>query len=197
MSTDIFAYLTCALLVWGILALNFRTELIKRYTWVMYVTSWLAVCILALTDIGVSVYHAVINLDILRPAYGSYILYAVYIFMPLPDNVHAFMLGLAVTISYLIDYAFVTYRKHPDGSHRLDVNKLITEGIFLLSINLLGVYFRMMKEIAIRTTFLDRRQYVEENLLLRHAREEEVCSFFKWRRKILDQFFFVFSEACY
>lgn len=140
----------------------------------MYVSSWLAVTILALTDIGVSVYHAVINLDILRPAYGSYILYAVYIFMPLPDNVHAFMLGLAVTISYLIDYAFVTYRKHPDGAKSVDVNKLITEGIFLLSINLLGVYFRMMKEIAIRTTFLDRRQYVEENLLLRHAREEEV-----------------------
>ncbi|XP_005175233.1 adenylyl cyclase X E [Musca domestica] len=172
-STDIFAYLTCALLVWGILALNFRTELVKRYTWIMYVTSWLAVCILALTDIGISVYHAVINLDILRPAYGSYILYAVYIFMPLPDNVHAFMLGMAVTVSYLIDYAFVTYRKHTDGTYRVDVNKLITEGIFLMSINMLGIYFRMMKEIAIRTTFLDRRQYVEENLLLRHAREEE------------------------
>ncbi|XP_013108012.1 adenylyl cyclase X E [Stomoxys calcitrans] len=172
-STDIFAYLTCALLVWGILAINFRTELIKRYTWIMYVTSWLAVCILATTDIGISVYHAAINLDILRPAYGSYVLYAAYIFMPLPDNVHAFFLGMAATISYLIDYAFVTYRKHPDGTYRVDINKLITECIFLLSINMLGIYFRMMKEIAIRTTFLDRRQYVEENLLLRHAREEE------------------------
>ncbi|KAI8126037.1 hypothetical protein FF38_01067 [Lucilia cuprina] len=170
---DIFAYVTSSLLVWAILALNFRVELIKRYPWIMYVTSWLAVTILAMTDIGVSVYHAVINLDILRPAYGSYILYAVYIFMPLPDNVHAFLLGMAVTVSYLIDYAFVTYRKLPDGTKTLDVNKLITEGIFLLSINFLGIYFRMMKEIAIRTTFLDRRKYVEENLLLRYAREEE------------------------
>lgn len=161
--------------MWAILALNFRDELIKRYTWIMYVTSWLAVTILVATDIGISVYHAALNLDILRPAYGSYILYAVYIFMPLPDNIHAFLLGMAVTMSYLIDLAFVTYRKLPDGTKTLDVHKLITEGIFYLTINFLGIFFRMMKEIAIRTTFLDRRKYVEENLLLRYAREEEVC----------------------
>lgn len=184
MATDIFAYVTSALLVWAILALNFRSELIKRFPWIMYVTSWLAVTILTVTDIGVSVYHAVINLDILRPAYGSYVLYAVYIFMPLPDNVQAFMLGMSVTISYLIDYAFVTYRKLPDGTNTLDVDKLITEGIFLLSINFLGIYFRMMKEIAIRTTFLDRRKYVEENLLLRYAREEEV-------REIINLYYFL------
>ncbi|TMW41563.1 hypothetical protein DOY81_013358, partial [Sarcophaga bullata] len=172
-AADIFAYVTSALLVWAILALNFRDELIKRYTWIMYVTSWLAVTILVITDIGISVYHAALNLDILRPAYGSYILYAVYIFMPLPDNVHAFLLGMAVTMSYLIDLAFVTYRKLPDGTKTLDVHKLITEGIFYLTINFLGIFFRMMKEIAIRTTFLDRRKYVEENLLLRYAREEE------------------------
>ncbi|KAL9911197.1 adenylyl cyclase X D isoform 3-T3 [Glossina fuscipes fuscipes] len=172
-SADIFAYIISALLVWAILALNFRNELVKRFSWIMYVTSWLAVALLAGTDIGVSVYHAVINLDLLRPAFGSYILYAVYIFMPLPDNAHASLLGTSVTLSYLIDYAFVTYRKHANGSGGLDFIKLITETIFLISINLLGIHFRMMKEIAIRTTFLDRRQYVEENLMLRYARDEE------------------------
>jgi len=30
-----------------------------------------------------------------------------------------------------------------------------------------------MRDIALRTTFLDRRQYVEENLLLRYARDQE------------------------
>uniref|UniRef100_A0A1A9X0W6 adenylate cyclase n=1 Tax=Glossina brevipalpis TaxID=37001 RepID=A0A1A9X0W6_9MUSC len=172
-SPDIFAYIISALFVWAILALNFRNELVKRFSWIMYVTSWLAVALLAATDIGVSIYHAVINLDLLRPAFGSYILYAVYIFMPLPDNTHASLLGTSVTLSYLIDYAFVTYRKHANGSGGLDFIKLITETIFLISINLLGVHFRMMKEIAIRTTFLDRRQYVEENLMLRYARDEE------------------------
>lgn len=35
------------------------------------------------------------------------------------------------------------------------------------------MFFRLMRDIALRTTFLDRRQYVEENLLLRYARDQE------------------------
>lgn len=161
--------------VWCVLALNFNAELVKRFSFLMYVTSWLAVSILVVTDIGISVYHAVIRLDLLRPVYGSYILYAVYIFMPLPNNVHAVILGFAVSFSYLVDYGFVTYRKHTTNDiPGPDFTKLITEAIFLVSINLLGIYYRMMKEIAVRTTFVDRRQYMEENLMLRFARDEEV-----------------------
>lgn len=40
-------------------------------------------------------------------------------------------------------------------------------------VNFLGIFFRLMRDIALRTTFLDRRQYVEENLLLRYARDQE------------------------
>lgn len=163
--------------VWCVLAINFNVELVKRFSSIMFVTSWLAVSTLVITDIGLSVYHAVIKLDLLRPVSGSYILYAVYIFMPLSNNAHAIMLGIAVSASYLIDYAFVTYRKYNVSDwNGPDLTKLITEGIFLGSINLLGTYYRMMKEIAIRTTFVDRRQYMEENLMLRFAREEEVSS---------------------
>lgn len=51
--------------------------------------------------------------------------------------------------------------------------RTFTEAIFLLCINMLGFYFRMMKEIYIRTTFIDRRECVEENLLLKYARDQE------------------------
>lgn len=104
----------------------------------------------------------------LRPSCGSYILYAVYIFIPLNENWHAFILGMAVTICYLISFAMVTYKNDPHI-----VLRTFTEAIYLLCINMLGFYFRMMKEIYIRTTFIDRRECVEENLMLKYARDQE------------------------
>lgn len=104
----------------------------------------------------------------LRSSCGSYVLYAVYIFIPLNENWHAFILGMAVTICYLINFAMVTYK---NDAHI--ILRTFTEGIYLLSINMLGFYFRMMKEIYIRTTFIDRRECVEENLMLKYARDQE------------------------
>lgn len=47
--------------------------------------------------------------------------------------------------------------------------------MYLLSINFFGVYVRLQTEVAIRRAFLDRRECVEGNLLLRYARDQEVC----------------------
>ena len=94
--------------------------------------------------------------------------------MPIPDDLNTIVLGLAATLSYMICYGFVTYRYRAENNNEKKYNMLASEGIFLLCINLLGLFTRLTKEIAIRTTFLDRRQCVEENLLLRYARDQEV-----------------------
>lgn len=46
--------------------------------------------------------------------------------------------------------------------------------IFLLCVNFFGVYVRLQSEVEIRRAFLDRRECVEGNLLLRSARDQEV-----------------------
>lgn len=46
--------------------------------------------------------------------------------------------------------------------------------VFLLGVNFFGVYVRLQNEVAIRRAFLDRRECVEGNLLLRYARDQEV-----------------------
>lgn len=190
---EVLGYLTSILIVWASLFITFREDFIKRRQWVAYIASFVAIITLVLAgerrsftfisarrfyfafisipDLLVPLYQATVNYPrpALRPAYGSYILYAVYIFIPITENLHAFLLGMAVTACYLIEFVMVTYRLDNDV-----VLKTITEAIFFLCINFFGNYFRYMKEIDIRTTFLDRRECVEENLLLRYARDQEV-----------------------
>lgn len=62
-------------------------------------------------------------------------------------------------------------------TYRLETDKFIkvmTELVYFLCLNLFGLYFRLINEAAIRRTFLDRRELVEGNLLLKFARNQEV-----------------------
>lgn len=70
----------------------------------------------------------------------------------------------------MLEMALVTYY---NDEHI--INKTITEFIFLFCINFFGYYFRLMNEVAIRRAFLDRRECVEGNILLKFARDQEVC----------------------
>ncbi|XP_037931308.1 adenylyl cyclase X E isoform X2 [Teleopsis dalmanni] len=169
---DICIYIGSSVALWIILAINFYKDF-QRHSWILYVTSWLAITVMMAADLSIPIYHAVSSHDILRPTYACYVLFAVYIFMPVPENLHSFILGIAVTISYLVTYTFITYRTEPTTNRNAGTMAIISDAIFLLCVNLLGLYYRMNQEIAIRTTFLDRRQCVEENLLLRYARDQE------------------------
>lgn len=57
------------------------------------------------------------------------------------------------------------------------LTQTITDLVYLLGINFFGVYVRLLNEVAIRRAFLDRRECVEGNLLLRSARDQEVRRF--------------------
>lgn len=101
--------------------------------------------------------------------------------MPITEDIHAFILGVAVSVCYMILFLFVTYRRRVDGSgngfaREMDLQKVVSEAIFMACVNLLGLFFRLTREVAIRTTFLDKRQCVEETLVLRAARDQEVSA---------------------
>lgn len=53
------------------------------------------------------------------------------------------------------------------------LSQTFTDFVFLLCVNFFGIYFRLLNEVAIRRAFLDRRECVEGNLLLRFARDQE------------------------
>lgn len=110
----------------------------------------------------------------LRPAYETYILLVIYIFLPIRKNSQCILLGGITTISYLIEMWLVTYGSDPNRTIRT-----ATECFFLVCINCFGIVFRLMNEVAIRRAFLDRRECVEGNVLLKYARDQKVCHFFK------------------
>ncbi|XP_067648122.1 adenylyl cyclase X E [Eurosta solidaginis] len=170
---DIGIYMGCTFVTLAVLFFHFRLNFNKRYEWLTFATVWLAISSLVLMDISVPVYRAVTDYNITVPTYYSFIIYAIYIFMPIADDAHALILGVAVSICYIILFSFVTYRRRIDGTRDIDLARIISEGIFMTCVNMLGLFFRLTREVAIRTTFLDKRQCVEENLVLQAARDQE------------------------
>lgn len=147
----------------------------RKHPWIPYVTSSLTVFTLIIVDIIAPLVHSPNTLPI-RPTYAAHIVLVVYIFLPLSDNRHACILGLASTTCYLIIFGMVTYRGGlPSSEQRTD--NIVMESIFLVSVNFFGIYYRLINEIVIRRTFLDRRQCVESSLMLKYARDQEVRLF--------------------
>ncbi|XP_039448978.1 adenylyl cyclase X E-like isoform X1 [Culex pipiens pallens] len=167
---DLICYTFGSLIVWISLFAAFKEGLVKAFPWVPYVTSSAAIFTLIITDLMIPLYHAVVSYvnPPLRPSYASHIIFAIYIFLPLSENLHVIILGSATTICYLIIMTMITYRLEADK-----FIKVMTELVYFLCLNLFGLYFRLINEAAIRRTFLDRRELVEGNLLLKFARNQE------------------------
>jgi adenylate cyclase len=104
----------------------------------------------------------------LRPAYTTYLIISNYIFLNIHNHVVAFVLGLFVSIFHLVTLILVTYE---DSDRRIE--RLASDGIYLISINSLGLYFRYMNEIVIRRSFLDRRSCVESTHQLKFEEDQE------------------------
>jgi hypothetical protein len=54
--------------------------------------------------------------------------------------------------------------------------QLASDTVYLLCVNGLGLYFRLMSEVAIRRTFLDRRACLESNSKVEYEKQQEVSS---------------------
>ncbi|XP_055382596.1 adenylyl cyclase X E [Condylostylus longicornis] len=169
---EILIYVGAILAVWASLFITFKEDYIRRKPSATYIASFVAVLVMVVADLLIPLYHSLVDFPKpeLRPAYAGFVLYAIYIFIPLSENLHALIFGLATTAVYILTFAMITYRL--DDQSEI-ITKTLTDGLFLLCVNAFGMYFRLMKEIAIRTAFLDRRECVEENLLLRYARDQE------------------------
>lgn len=212
-SPEVYCYLASIFIVWISLVSSFNEDLIRKHPWVPHLASCATVMGLVLLDILVPLYHSIFTHVVppLRPSYDSYILFVIYIFLPIPDNLNCAILGAATSICYLLVTSIMTYRL---DEHiitkvsaqrclilycwlwtairiRFSLNEILslcfvlflflvvlqtfTDFIFLFCVNCFGIYFRLMNEVAIRRAFLDRRECVEGNLLLRFARDQEVC----------------------
>ncbi|KAJ0182648.1 hypothetical protein K1T71_002017 [Dendrolimus kikuchii] len=104
----------------------------------------------------------------LRPAYATMALLSIYIFLPMRNNFLVILLGTLVSVVYVLIYAFFTYDQNPQMSIVVS-----SDVIYLLGVNLMGIYFRLMNEIVTRRSFLDRRACVESTLRLKFVKDQE------------------------
>ncbi|CAH2239534.1 jg21538 [Pararge aegeria aegeria] len=139
----------------------------KRWFWIPILVTFVLTADLVMSDIAVAIFSSFEGM-LLRPAYSTTALLSVYIFLPMRNNFLAIILGVLVSVVYTFVFAFFTYYENPN------VGIVVAcEVIYLIGVNLMGVYFRLMNEIVTRRSFLDRRACVESTLRLKFVKDQE------------------------
>ncbi|CAH0724707.1 unnamed protein product, partial [Brenthis ino] len=139
----------------------------KRFFLIPIIVTFVLTADLVISDITVPIFSSYEGMS-LRPAYSTMALLSVYIFLPMRNNYLAIFLGVIVSVVYIFVFAFSTYFEDPK------VELVVAcEVIFLIGVNLMGIYFRLMNEIVTRRSFLDRRACVESTLRLKFVKDQE------------------------
>ncbi|XP_012259687.2 adenylate cyclase type 2-like isoform X2 [Athalia rosae] len=168
---DVINHCVVGALLFPLIALSFRPKLIAKDPCVPVFLSCLIVALLVAGDVTMPLYRAAsenYNTPAVRPAYATHTLLACYVFLPLTENLHAFMLGITTTLCHLASLAMITYRNEPNY-----IGRLVPDAIYFICVNGLGLYFRFMNEVVIRRSFLDRRKCVESTLKLNYEKDQE------------------------
>jgi hypothetical protein len=105
---DALFYCITMVLCWPLVFIVFKERLVQSYPWISLLVSCFVVVLLIITDLGIILYHTEHAGD-LRPAYTTHTLLVCYVFLPLTENIQAFILGLVVTFCHLVALGMVTY----------------------------------------------------------------------------------------
>ncbi|XP_066592122.1 adenylyl cyclase X E-like isoform X2 [Prorops nasuta] len=156
-----------------VIALSFRSKIISRNTYLPVLLSCLIVTLLVIGDLAVPLYYTLRTDEdmpnrTIRPSFATHALLACYVFLPLTENLHAFVLGVTATMCYLATLSLITYK-----NTSYQVSKILTDALYFICVNGLGLYFRFMNEVVIRRSFLDRRKCVESTLRLNYEKDQE------------------------
>lgn len=114
------------MVVWVSLISSFNEHLIKKQTWIPNFGSVITVIGLVMLDIIVPLYHSIWThvKPPLRPSYDAYIIFAIYIYLPLPENLHSTILALSTTFSYLLVTYVMTYRLDDHAVIKVMANRI-------------------------------------------------------------------------
>uniref|UniRef100_V5G4W0 adenylate cyclase n=1 Tax=Anoplophora glabripennis TaxID=217634 RepID=V5G4W0_ANOGL len=143
-------------------------KIVEKYKKLQYI-SLLAFAILFFVNAFVPYYHNIKDGNgNYRTAYSSHLILSCYVFFSIHDVLVSFVMGLFVSVFYIMTLILTTYA----GSDML-WQRVLSEVFYLIVINGLGTYFRYMNEIVIRRSFLDRRDCIMSTFQLRHEKEQE------------------------
>ncbi|KAL7734958.1 hypothetical protein ACLKA6_011223 [Drosophila palustris] len=171
---DVVFYVIAAVSITGLMCINLIEDLVKRHSWIMYVTSVVAVLILVAVDLLTNVYHYHEHDWITGSFYDTYVILMIYMFLPIPNILAPLALGIVVSSIYVLYYFHYIASKYKfEISNKKNLNQLVADISHQFCLNVLGIFFRVMREILVRSSFLDRHQFVMDDIWLRNARAKE------------------------
>ncbi|KAH8318963.1 hypothetical protein KR067_000595 [Drosophila pandora] len=159
-----------ASLVIACLSVNFIERIVVHHCWYMAVSSVVATLIATFSDLGQCLVFKEFYGWNLYNSYDTYILCMIYMFLPIISIKICLILGAIVSSLYIGHY----YYNLGVSLETENFNRTVDVTHFFC-FNLLGVFYRMMNDILVRSSFLDRQQYMIEEFWLRNARKQEAA----------------------
>ncbi|KAH8234021.1 hypothetical protein KR032_010953, partial [Drosophila birchii] len=171
---NVFCIIISGVVMLSVLSMNFFEDFIQRHRWIMVVTSVIAAFCLVFTDLGLNAFHYIHYDWPLNAEMDVYSLCVIYMFLPIPSIRATAVLGFVVSSVYVFYFlqvlAFLSVYA-ARTSHGYDA---ISVDIFhYFGFNMLGIFFRIMNDTMVRSSFLDRHQFIMEENWLHHALNQE------------------------
>nr|NP_620474.2 adenylyl cyclase X B [Drosophila melanogaster]AAF53227.3 adenylyl cyclase X B [Drosophila melanogaster] len=158
----------------GILSINFFESFVLRHRWIMVFSSILSAYIVVLVDIfQILVFHFKYHWP-LNTLYDVFVLCMIYMFLPIPSIRGAALLATSVSLMYIGLFIYFLKSDDEDISEVVhDLDTICVDIFHYLGFNLMGIFFRIMNDTMVRSSFLDRHQFLKEEMWLRQARQQE------------------------
>ncbi|KAH8414094.1 hypothetical protein KR222_006383, partial [Zaprionus bogoriensis] len=171
---DVILYLSASIFIILVLSINFNNQIVSKHVWVAYFTSAISVLTLAAVDFLLHLYHFHYNDWIVTFSFNIYVLYMTYLFLPIPGIKGPVMLGFGISAVYMAFFFFFLAIKYDTFLGGLNkYSNIIADVLHYTSFNLLGAFFRFVNDITVRSSILDRHQYVMEERWHKSARAHE------------------------
>uniref|UniRef100_A0A6P4DYU6 adenylate cyclase n=1 Tax=Drosophila rhopaloa TaxID=1041015 RepID=A0A6P4DYU6_DRORH len=162
------------LLVISLMSINFYESFVSRHRWVMVVTSVLSAYIVVFFDIVQNTYHYYYHGWSLNSSFDVFVLCMIYMFLPIPSIRGAALLATSVSIAYVVYFLHFLALDNNQTVRDIHGFDVISVDIFhYLGFNMMGIFFRIMNDTIVRASFLDRHQFIKEEMWLRQALRQE------------------------
>ncbi|KPU73763.1 uncharacterized protein Dana_GF14211, isoform B [Drosophila ananassae] len=153
------------------LSINLFENFVHRHRWVLAASSILATIISVSSDIAQCVVHTKWSLN---NTFDTYNLCMIYMFLPITSFMLAASLATSVSVVYIMYFlCSLATRRMYSAQREREFAQAMVDVFHYLCFNMLGMFFRMMNDTLVRCSFLDRHQFMMEELWLRNARRQE------------------------
>ncbi|KAH8276433.1 hypothetical protein KR018_011763, partial [Drosophila ironensis] len=169
-------FLVCpATLTILILSVYTNEKFLKRYPWTLTSGSVLAALVMAIGDMGMCLYFKHGHHWPLNNHFDMYIICVIYMFLPISSIRASLGVGVIISGGYVACDSYI----EPSGSRaglELQTNifvRLLMDIVHYICFNMLGLFYRLLNDTLLRSSFLDHHQFVLEEGWLREARVQE------------------------